>query len=138
MSRKDLYHEVVKNALQKDGWTVTRDPLHVAYGKHNLYIDLGAEETISAEKNGQKIAVEIKSFVSRSAIYDLYIAVGQYNVYRDIMSITHMEQQLFLAVPNRVYLNLFDDELGKMVVERQKIMLLVFDPDEERIITWIR
>jgi hypothetical protein len=27
MPAKDIYHETVKNALIKDGWTITDDPL---------------------------------------------------------------------------------------------------------------
>ena len=27
MSAKDVFHEVVKKALQKDGWQITQDPL---------------------------------------------------------------------------------------------------------------
>ena len=28
MPAKDIYHDTVKNALIKDGWTITHDPLH--------------------------------------------------------------------------------------------------------------
>jgi len=62
MSRRDYYHNEVVDALDKDGWHITDDPLHLAYGGRNLYIDLGAEPTIGAEKQGRKIAVEIKNF----------------------------------------------------------------------------
>jgi hypothetical protein len=43
----------------------------LSYGNENVYVDFGAERTIGAEKNGQKIAVEIKSFVGRSMIKEM-------------------------------------------------------------------
>ncbi len=29
---KDIYHNVVKTALEKDGWTITNDPLTLKVG----------------------------------------------------------------------------------------------------------
>jgi Holliday junction resolvase-like predicted endonuclease len=62
MAACDVFHEAVKNALVKDGWTITHDPLALSFGEIDLYIDLGAERVLSAERDGQRIAVEIKSF----------------------------------------------------------------------------
>ena len=78
MPRKDTFHEVVKNALVKDGWTITHDPYTLEYNRETLYVDLGAEAPIGAEKAGRRIAVEIKSFLGKSGITDLYNALGQY------------------------------------------------------------
>jgi hypothetical protein len=65
MSAKDLYHETVKTALIKDGWTITDDhPLSLKIGNRNTAIDLGAEKIIAAERGTEKIAVEVKSFIS--------------------------------------------------------------------------
>jgi len=78
MSAKNLYHDTVVAALTADGWTVTEDPLALAYGGHNLYVDLGlVEPTIAATQAGREIAVEIQSFVGKSVINDLHRAVGQ-------------------------------------------------------------
>lgn len=82
MPAKDVYHNTVKNALIKDGWQITNDPLILEYGGKDLFVDLGAEKLISAEKDNQKIAVEIKSFLGTSQVNDLEKAVGQYIVYR--------------------------------------------------------
>ena len=49
MPAKDLYHEAVKNALIKDGWTITHDPLTLKIGESRLFMDLGAEQMIGAE-----------------------------------------------------------------------------------------
>ncbi|MHC5831800.1 MAG: element excision factor XisH family protein, partial [Nostoc sp.] len=42
MPAKDRYHENLKNALIKDGWTITDDPFHLKWGKKDLYVDLAA------------------------------------------------------------------------------------------------
>ena len=57
MPAKDIYHDTVKNALIKDGWTITNDPLSLKIGKKDIYIDLAAEKLLVAEKKGQKIVI---------------------------------------------------------------------------------
>lgn len=63
MPARDIYHKAAKNAMIKDGWAITHDPFRIrlARGK-NLFVDLGAERLIAAERGLEKIAVEIKSF----------------------------------------------------------------------------
>jgi hypothetical protein len=82
MARRDIYHDTVKRALQKDGWTITHDPFPLQIGNKRLSADLGAERLISAEKGIQKIVVEVKSFVGQSDVKDLEQALGQYVLYR--------------------------------------------------------
>lgn len=71
MPAKDIFHDKVRNALIKDGWTITADPYTLEWGIKTLYVDLAAERTIAAEKEGEKIAVEIKSFVGKSETAEL-------------------------------------------------------------------
>ena len=62
MPARDIYHETVKNALVKDGWTITHDPLRLRLRRgKNLFVDLGAERLLAAERGTEKIAVEIKT-----------------------------------------------------------------------------
>ena len=68
MPAKDLYHEACVRALEKDGWTITHDPLTVAVEGTNLLVDVGAERVVTAEREGKRIAVEVKSFVGLSAV----------------------------------------------------------------------
>lgn len=63
MPARGSYHEIVRKALIKDGWTITDDPLTLKFGMTELYVDLGAEKVLAAEKEGRKIVVEIKSFL---------------------------------------------------------------------------
>ena len=82
---RTAYHDTVKNALIKDDWVITNDPLTIEWGKKDLFIDLGAEKLIAAKKQGQKIAVEIKSFVGLSEVANLEQALGEYILYYDIL-----------------------------------------------------
>ncbi|MGK7933812.1 MAG: element excision factor XisH family protein, partial [Microcystaceae cyanobacterium] len=63
MPAKDIYHDSVKNALIKNGWRITDDPLSLKIGNKDLFIDIAAEKLLVAEKEEQKIAVEVKSFI---------------------------------------------------------------------------
>lgn len=62
MSARDIFHKAVRKALEKEQWIITDDPLMVRFGKDRMLIDLGAQKILIAEKAGEKIAVEIKSF----------------------------------------------------------------------------
>jgi hypothetical protein len=107
MPAKDLYHDIVRNALVKDGWTITHDPLRLRWGLKDLYIDLGAEQLLAAEKPGRKIAVESKSFIGPSVAAALEQALGQYILYRDILTRIEPERQLYLAIRHAVFRDLF-------------------------------
>lgn len=85
MPAKDIYHDCVKNALIKDGWKITDDPLSLKIGKKDIFIDLAAEKLLAAEKQGKKIAVELKSFIGISEVEDLKNALGQYILYEKIL-----------------------------------------------------
>ena len=43
MPARDMYHDAVRNALVKDGWTITHDPFRLSWGGRDMYVDLGAE-----------------------------------------------------------------------------------------------
>lgn len=58
MAAKDIFHHLVKTALEKDGWTITHDPYRLSLLGKEMQIDLGAEKIlIAAEKDVAKIAV---------------------------------------------------------------------------------
>jgi XisH protein len=75
---KDLFHNAVKQALLKEEWIITADPLVIRIERVKLEIDLAAEKVVAAEKAGRKIAVEIKSFLNPSTITDFHAALGQF------------------------------------------------------------
>jgi hypothetical protein len=66
MSAKDIYHNTVIRALEKDGWSVTHQNFSVTIGGRDMFVDIGAERLLAAERGDEKIAVEVKSFVKPS------------------------------------------------------------------------
>jgi hypothetical protein len=136
MPAKDLYHDAVKAALTKDGWSITADPYRIRYKDVDLYADLAAERPIAAEREGQKIVVEIKSFVGRSLMTDFHNAVGQYMVYQALIRETAPEYSLYLAVDDIVYRNFFRREGIEFLVRESQINLFVVDIDQQEIVQW--
>lgn len=137
MPARDIYHDVVKNALIKDGWTITHDPLRLKWGKKDLYVDLGAEQVLAAQKGDVKIAVEIKSFVGKSEMDDLERALGQFTLYTTVLDKTEPDRTLYLAVRKATYQDVFDDPMGKLLLDNRQVRLIVFDDDKETILQWI-
>ncbi len=137
MAAKDLYHEHVKTALEKDGWRVTHDPLGVKMLGKTLQIDLGAERLLAAEKGAERIAVEVKSFIGASRVQDLKEALGPYMLYRSALRRTASDRRLFLAVREDVYESTFEHPEGKLLQEEDEIHLLVFSVEREEIVKWI-
>ena len=137
MPARDFYHDVVKAALIADGWTITDDPLTLHVGKKDPFVDLGAERLLAADKEGRKIAVEVKSFPGASDVADLENALGQYILYQDILEETEPERLIYLAVPLKVYEDLFQEPIGQMILRRQRLRLIVFEPRPGVIVQWI-
>jgi hypothetical protein len=113
MPAKDIYHNTVKSALIKDGWTITHDPLRLKWGNNLLYVDLGAEQLLTAKKEDRKIAIEVKSFVSYSNMADLENALGQYILYRNIIEELEPDRTPYLAVHEDVFATIFEESLGR-------------------------
>ena len=42
MPQRDAIHQIVKQALIRDGWEITDDPFVISFGERFLFIDLGA------------------------------------------------------------------------------------------------
>lgn len=134
---RDIYHNNVRDALIKDGWTITHDPFQVQYGDADLSIDLGAEKVIAAQKGEIKIAVEVKSFVTKSLIYEFHEVLGQYLNYRRILRLTHQEdRQVILAVPSEAYDRLFRKEFVQITLEEEEVQYFVFDTSKNEILLW--
>ncbi|MGK7924131.1 MAG: element excision factor XisH family protein [Spirulina sp.] len=139
MPVRDTYHNVVKTAIEKDGWSITHDPyrLKLTRGK-NLFVDLGAERLIAAERERETIALEIKSFRRVSEMQDLEEALGQYILYQTLLDRYDPERQLYLAIPEEIRESVFEEEAGAILLEKRLIRLVTFDIIEEEIVSWIR
>lgn len=136
MSAKDVFHDAVRHALEKEQWVITDDPLFLRFGGVDMYIDLAAEQLISAEKNGEKIAIEIKSFIGVSATTEFSNALGQFLKYQLALEEEQPDRVLYLAIPFDAYRSFFTLELPRRLVERYRVNLIVYEPEAEAIVTW--
>ena len=128
MQAKDTYHNAVKNALIKDGWTITADPYPLEYEDVELYPDLAIEKLISEDQKQRKIIIEIKSFISPSLMKDFQNALGQYILYRDLIQLAQDEyQEIYLAIKDEIYETFFQRKSIKAVVKLNQIALVIID-----------
>jgi hypothetical protein len=134
---RDLFHEAVKLALQKENWVITDDPLRLEAAGAKFEIDLGAERLLAAQKAGEKIAVEIKTFLGDSPITDYHAALGQFLNYRLALELNEPDRKLYLAVPVAVHEAFFQREFLQISVERHQVNRIVYDPINEVIVQWI-
>jgi hypothetical protein len=138
---RDLYHTAVKAALITDGWQVTHDPYHVAFGGRDAYIALAAQReardvVLAAERGLTRIAVEIKTFTGPSVLADLQQALGQYVLYRTWMRTSEPERRLYLAVDEETAANVFGAAFGQSVADDLHLGLIVVNVQEQRIVAW--
>lgn len=137
MSARDIFHNLVKVALQKDGWVITHDPLTIDLADGQLQVDLGAERLIAAHKDDQQIAVEIKSFTAPSAISEFHTALGQYLNYRVALKLKEPNRVLYLAVSLEIYESFFSRQLPQLSLQEYQINVVVFEPESEVVVRWI-
>jgi hypothetical protein len=133
---KDLFHYAVRQALTKEQWIITENPLKIKIGGVKLEIDLAAEKVVAAEKEGEKIAVEIKSFLNPSTITDFHSALGQFLNYRLALQMQESKRTLLLAVPIDTWKSFFQEIFVKEAIQIYQIKILVYNPVEEVIVLW--
>lgn len=137
MAAKDRFHDAVKNALIKEGWRITDEPLRLPIERlTSLYIDLGAEKFIVAERDLQKIAVEVKSFLGASTLSEFHMAIGQCLNYRYALEELEPDRVLYMAVPVRVYQDFFQVPFIQSVLIKSQTYLIVYDIIKEEIVLW--
>lgn len=134
---KDIFHNAVRRGLEKDQWHISHDPLELEWEEVKVKIDLAAERLIAAERGDNKIAVEIKSFISPSAISDFHTALGQYLNYKIMLDSQESDRKLYLAIPLEAYNTFFQSRFAQTAIDRHQISLLVYNPVTEEIEQWI-
>ncbi|MEB3164839.1 MAG: XisH family protein [Prochlorothrix sp.] len=137
MSAKDLFHNAVRNGLEKDQWHISHDPLELEWEEIKVKIDLAAERLIAADRGEDKIAVAIKSFISPSPISDFHTALGQYLNYKIMLDAQEENRTLYLAVPLEAYKTFFQSRFAQTAIGLHQINLLVYNPVTEEIVEWI-
>ncbi|MEA5554475.1 XisH family protein [Anabaena cylindrica UHCC 0172] len=118
------------------GWVITDDPLRIRSGRVDMQIDLGAEKIIAAEKGEEKIAVEIKSFISSSNISEFHTALGQFLNYHLALKEQQPDRFLYLAVPKTPYETFFQLPFVENVIEHFQLSIIIYDPNQEVILVW--
>ena len=136
MPARDKFHNSVKAGLECEGWTITADPLYLEFGGVDLYVDLAADKVLAAEKEGRKIAVEIKSFIAPSLVSEFHTALGQFINYRTALKVQEPERHLYLAVPEDTYKIFFMLPFTQTVISQQQMKLIVYHIDKEVILKW--
>ena len=137
MPTQDLYHDVVKNALRKDGWRITQTALQLKVGANTRAGELWEGPLLAAEQDERKVAVAVNSFVGRSDLADLAQTLGQLALSRPRFHAMALDRVLYLAVRQATYSACFAEGDGKLLLARQHMPLLVFDPRAEAIVQWV-
>lgn len=68
---------------------------------------------------------------------DLDRALGQYTLYHDVMAEREPQRILYLAVPQAVFVEVFEEPIGKLILKNRRVRLVIFDPSAEVISQWI-
>ncbi len=133
---KDIFHNIVKAALEKDGWTITHDPYVLETPQVDYKVDLGARKLIAATKEDQKIAIEVKSFLNISIVYSFHNALGQFLIYKLGLEEFEKDRVLYLALTKKAYLRLLKYEIIQKAMLNYQLKLIVFDEQKQKITLW--
>jgi len=135
MPARDTFHQHVRHALEKEGWTITHDPYFVRVGKRRGFIDLGAE-ILGAERGAEKIAVEVKSFLGLSDLDAFEDALGQFLVYKKALQRKEPDRVLFLAMPVKFYNSFFEDSFFVEIADDYEVHMIVYNETDSSIQLW--
>ncbi len=146
MAPRDVTHPFIKQALIKEGWEITDDPYVISYGERFLFIDLAARldtlngnkgRFIGARRGSRRIAIEIKESRSKSAIADLEQAIGQYVLYQILLKQVDPGRDLYLAIADRTYEEIFSEPIGELAIRELPLKLLIVDVEAVEVKQWI-
>jgi hypothetical protein len=139
MPAKDVIHDAVRTALEKDGWTITHDPLLLKYEDKHVLVDLGATRwLLGAERQQEKIAVEIKSFLGPSILHDLESALGQYMIYLAFLRRAEPDRRRYVATSDVAYSLFAESQAIQRLLQEHHVPLVVVQPELQEVVAWIR
>lgn len=145
MPQRDATHNIIRQALIKEGWEITDDPYVISYGERFLFIDLAARvvgkgatgQLIAAMRQGRRIAVEIKEFRGTSPIVDLEQAIGQYMLYQMLLRKVDPDRELYLAVSSTSFDEIFSEPIGELVIHELPLRLIIVETTTAEVKQWI-
>ena len=129
MPTEDVCHPQVVVALSKEGWTITGQQIYILKGRHAIFID------IEAIKQTQQAFIEVKCFPENNISTEFYIALGQYLVYRQILSTQKPYHRLYLAIPEDNYA--FFTDVQRDTFQENHVKLIIVNMRSETISQWI-
>ena len=87
----------------------------------------------------KKIAVEVKSFLSKSFMNNFHEAMGQYLDYRSALEDFEPERTVYLALPTHAYNHtVFQGRFIQKRLHEENAQLIIFEPVKNEIIQWIK
>lgn len=141
MPQRDLYHYIVRSALEKAGWIILNDPLRLKLDQTQVFIDLEAEKNAPSFGNGNSvatIAIEIKVLGIIGIVDQIEKALGQYILYRGLLELQRPSHQCYLAVPEDAYQSHMAGPDLQYVLQSNRIHILTFNPQQEEVVRWIQ
>lgn len=134
MPAKDRYHDTVKRALIKDGWSITGEHVKIGIENRSLFVDIEASKI----DGSLVILVEVKELEdTRAQVEALANALGKYALYRLALNAMDSKIALYLAVTQAAYQGILSEKIGILALNDANIALLVFDPMREEIVAWM-
>ncbi len=136
MPRYDDCHPQVVRALEKDGWTVSSKAIRIRTPARTIHIDARATRRANGSQQ-QILLAEVKCFPDAdSTTTDLYIAIGQYILYRAVLAMAQDTTPLYLVIPTWAYQHIFDDT-ARYALKDSKIRMMVVHLETETVQEWI-
>jgi hypothetical protein len=137
MPTQDLYHDVVRDALRKDGWRITHTALQLKARAEASAGKLWEGPWLIADKDERKVAVAVSSFVGRSNPADITETWGQLGLSRLQLHAMDSDRVVYLAVRQATYSACFGGNEGDLLLGKEHMQLIVFDPRAEVIVQWV-
>jgi hypothetical protein len=137
---KDIYQNLVRQALENEGWTITDDPYYfpIAFIRKRLSVYFAAEKYIGAEQGTEKILVEIKSFRTDSHINEFFHFFTQYTYYASLLKEKEPDLISYMAMPKDIYEDLIIEDIVQTCLEIDNVKLIIFDTQNPIIYEWKR
>ncbi len=137
MPTQDLYHDIVRDALRQDGWRITHTTLQLKARAASSAGELWEGPWLIADKDERKVAVVVSSFVGRSNLTDITQTWRQLRLSRPQLHDMDSDRVVYLAVRQATYSACFGGTEGDLLLEKEHMQLIVFDPRAEVIVQWV-
>ena len=81
--------------------------------------------------------MEVKSFISRSAVSDFHTALGECINYQFALEEVEPDRKLYLAIPDAIYHSFFQRRFIQSVIQRTQLKLFTYDEIQEVVCQWL-